>query len=170
MSPEPLPAPGSRDRLLWLLQTFVLLLVVWIALDGAGSLAVGAGFALLGAAAGAWLAPGVAYPWRPLRLAAFTLYFLLQSLRGGLDVAWRALHPALPIEPCFCQHALRLGPGLPRTAFVSIVSLLPGTLSVIVDAASDRLTVHTLTPAAASELPALEQRVAHLFSVALPEC
>lgn len=170
MSPESLPTPGSRDRLLWLLQTFVLLLVIWVALDGTGSLVVGIGFALLGATAGAWLAPGLAYPWRPLRLAGFTLYFLAQSLRGGLDVAWRALHPALPIEPRFCEHELRLGPGLPRTAFVSIVSLLPGTLSVVVDAAHDRLTVHTLTPAAASELATLEQRVASLFSVALREC
>jgi len=170
MNPEPLPAAGSRDRLLWLLQTFVLLVVVWVALDGTGSLAVGAGFALLGAAAGAWLAPGLAYPWRPLRLAGFTLYFLVQSLRGGLDVAWRALHPALPIEPSFHEHLLRLEPGLPRTAFVSIVSLLPGTLSVVVDPARDQLLVHTLTPAAAGELAALEQRIARLFSVALRQC
>ena len=168
MSPEPHPAAGSRDRWLWLLQTFVLLVVVWVALDGTGSLAVGAGFALLGAAAGAWLAPGLAYPWRPLHLAGFTLYFLAQSLRGGVDVAWRALHPALPIQPCFCEHPLQLGPGLPRTAFVSIVSLLPGTLSVSVDPLRNCLTVHTLTPSAADELAGLERHVARLFSVALP--
>lgn len=167
MSPESQPAAGSRERLLWLLQTFVLLAIIWVALDGTASLMVGAAFALLGAVAGAWLAPGLAYPWRPLQLASFTLYFLAQSLRGGLDVAWRALHPALPIEPRFCEHPLQLGPGLPRTAFVSIVSLLPGTLSVVVDPVRNRLTVHTLTPSAADELAGLERRVARLFSVAL---
>ena len=170
MSAESQPSPGSRERLLWLLQTFVLLIVIWVALDGTASLLVGATFALIGAATGAWLAPGLAYPWRPLRLAGFVLYFLAQSLRGGLDVAWRALHPALPIEPRLCEYPLRLEPGLPRTAFVSIVSLLPGTLSVVVDGTHDRLTVHTLIPAAAGGLSELERRVARLFSVALPEC
>jgi multicomponent Na+:H+ antiporter subunit E len=47
----------------------------------------------------------------------------------GLDVAWRALHPALPIEPQFQRFRLHLPEGQPRTLMVSVLSLMPGTLS-----------------------------------------
>ncbi|MES9944702.1 MAG: Na+/H+ antiporter subunit E [Candidatus Thiodiazotropha sp.] len=47
---------------------------------------------------------------------------------SGLDVAWRAFHPRMPITPELIVYPLRLPPGLPRVILVNTVSLLPGTL------------------------------------------
>jgi multicomponent Na+:H+ antiporter subunit E len=154
--------PAQRGA--WALQTAVLLFMVWLALDGIGNLAVGALFALAGSAAGAWLAPGEAYPWRPLRLAAFFAYFVRESLRGGIDVAWRALHPAMPIAPAVVEFRTALPPGLPQAVMLGVISLLPGTLSVWL-AEGGRLQVHALTPRSAEGLAELDRRVGLLFSL-----
>ncbi|MBB5014381.1 Na+/H+ antiporter subunit E [Rehaibacterium terrae] len=157
------PSAG-RGRSLWAVQTLCLLLLVWLALDGAQNLWVGLVFAALGALAGAWLAPGELYRWRPWRLPGFCLYFLRESLRGGIDVAWRALHPRLPIKPCFERFVLDLPAGLPRTLMVSTVSLLPGTLSVSIDD-DGALRVHALMPGAFAGVPELQRRIHRLFSL-----
>jgi multicomponent Na+:H+ antiporter subunit E len=74
-----------------------------------------------------------------LRFAAF---FGWQSLRGGVDVALRALAPGLPIDPGFVTHRLAVPPGPARVLVVDVVSLLPGSLSVSLD--DDRLTLHVI--------------------------
>jgi multicomponent Na+:H+ antiporter subunit E len=160
--PRPISGPVARRR--WALQTFVLLAVVWLALAGVDAIALGLLFAALGAMLGAWLAPGQPYPWRPLRLAAFAMYFLRESLRGGVDVAWRVLHPRMPIEPIYVEHRTQLPRGLPRSVFVATMNLLPGTLCVRL---SDNglLYVHVLVPGAADELGTLERHVRGLFSL-----
>ncbi|MDZ4349290.1 MAG: Na+/H+ antiporter subunit E [Xanthomonadaceae bacterium] len=163
-------AKRSERPSIWALQVAVVLLILWAALDGFENLGFGLLFALLGATAGAWLAPSHVYPWRPLRLFEFALYFARASFLGGLDVAARALHPALPVAPCLRDIPLRLPPGLPRTLFVGVVSLLPGTLSARLDVAREVLTVHALTPASLDGLDDLERRVARLFSLPDPEC
>lgn len=165
-----IPTPQGGQRLLWGAQCAIILAVIWLALTGFDALALGALTVLLGGAAGAWLVPGMPYPWRPLRLLRFTGFFLLSSLQGGFDVAWRALHPRLAIEPGWLRYRLTLPAGQPRTLMVSIMSLLPGTLSA--DLESDNtLLIHALV---ADDLNAvrettlrLEQEIAWFFS--LPE-
>lgn len=159
---------SRHRRRLWTLQTGALLCLVWLALDGLDNPGVGLFFAALGTAVGAWLVPGDPYPWRPLRLAGFFLYFLYESLRGGVDVAWRALHPRLPLAPATSEVRLWLPEGMPRTVMVSVVSLLPGTLSV--DIVEDRLSVHALVPQAFQGVHALQRKVAWLFSLEKPAC
>jgi multicomponent Na+:H+ antiporter subunit E len=159
---------GSSARRLWAMQTFVLLLLTWLALDGIGAVSIGIVFAGLGAAFGSWLVPGEPYPWRPLRLLRFLLYFLHASFRGGIDVAWRALHPRLPIAPHYLDYRCSLLQGLPHAMFVSVISLLPGTLSV--ESHPDgRVHVHVLGAKGAVEgLRKLEEHVRLLFSLDHP--
>lgn len=162
------PPPPPTARRIWALQTFVLLFLVWLALDGFDAAWIGLAFAGLGALLGHWLAPGEPYPWRPLRLLAFMLYFLRASLQGGVDVAWRALHPRLPIDPGYLDYRCSLDAGLPRSAFVGVVCLLPGTLSVDLDD-DGSLRVHALNIATAADgLAELERQLAMLFSLDAP--
>ena len=56
-------------------------------------------------------------------------HFLWQSVRGGVDVARRALTPRLPLQSGFVSCPLGFGPGLARNTFATITSLLPGTVS-----------------------------------------
>lgn len=153
-----------QHRLIWASQNFTVLWLIWLALNGWDNLSFGLVAALSGAALGAWLASESPHPWRPHRLMAFTLYFLWESLVGGIDVAWRALHPALRIEPCFRPHQTKLPAGQPRTLLLSIVSLLPGTLSADMQA-DDVLLVHALTPQALGSVEQLERWIAWLFSI-----
>ncbi|HRQ63519.1 MAG TPA: Na+/H+ antiporter subunit E [Xanthomonadaceae bacterium] len=163
-----IPQRNLDRHIAWGVQVFLVLSATWLALDGIGAWPVGLAAALLGAATGVWLVPGESYRWRPLRLLAFLVWFVGASLRGGIDVAVRAFQPRLPIEPGFHDYPLSLPPGPPRTLMLSVVSLLPGTLSADLDPERNHLCVHCLAPEMAAGLKPLERRVARLFGVEGP--
>lgn len=98
----------------------------------------------------------------------FLIYFIWQSLRGGWDVAWRALHPRLPLSPGISRYQVRLPAGPERILFLNATSLLPGTVSAGLE--GDTLILHTLDdgPAVAMEMAALETRVGDVFALELP--
>lgn len=156
-----------RERLLWAWQVFVVLVLLWLALNGLRYAIPGLVAALAGAGMAAYLATIAPRPIPPLRLASFALFFVVESMRGGLDVAYRALHPALPIEPQFCRFSLDLPRGQPRTLMVSALSLMPGTLSAELEGGGDTLVVHALTPGAMASVSLLQSRIRRLF--ALPD-
>lgn len=152
-----------RDRLGWFAQAFTALLLVWIALNGLTGLWIGALAAATGAGAGAWLAPQTPFPWHPLRWLLFGLFFLWESFKGGIDVAYRALHPALLIDPLFNDYPVSLSAGKPTTLLVSFVSLLPGTLSADLDEDRQCLIVHALTAESLASVSRLENILAWVF-------
>jgi multicomponent Na+:H+ antiporter subunit E len=97
----------------------------------------------------------------------FVPFFLARSLRGGLDVAWRALHPRLPLRTGWLEYHTRLPPGAPRLLFSMSISVLPGTLTA--ERRDGTLHVHLLDTALASAgtLAALETKVAAVFGLEL---
>lgn len=101
--------------------------------------------------------------WRLSSLVTFIPYFMLESLRGGLDVALRALRPSLPLMPGFVTYNLKLNTEAARVFFTWIVSLLPGTASVKLE--GEVLLVHLLDTSAPimPRLERLESRVAKLM-------
>jgi multicomponent Na+:H+ antiporter subunit E len=96
----------------------------------------------------------------------FLVFFLEQSLRAGLQVAWLAFAPRAQLAPGMLELRLVLPPGPARYLLLATLSLLPGTLSVTLD--GERLVVHTLQDAAGVEhaVRALEARIAPLFGLA----
>lgn len=102
-------------------------------------------------------------------LPGFLCYFLFQSFRTGVDVAYRALHPEREINPGFCTYASRLPEGSPRALFANMISVLPGTLSwSLVDGVHK---IHLLAghPLILEDLCQLEARVGRLYGLDLPE-
>lgn len=158
-------AAQFRQRLIWGIQSFVVLALIWVALNGLEGWWLGLAAAAAGAGLGAVLASGSPHPWKPHRLVAFAGFFLVESFRGGVDVAWRALRPAMPIRPAFSRYRLALPPGQPRTLMVAVVSLLPGTLSADLDDDERVLIVHGLMPQAEASVVRLETWVQWLFSL-----
>ena len=80
--------------------------------------------------------------WQPRGFARLAIWFLIWSIRGGLDVAYRALARGLPISPGMVRYAVKLPGASSRELFAGALSLMPGTLSV---ALVDRvLEVHVL--------------------------
>lgn len=134
---------------------------------GAGSWIVGAPVVLAATAASHSLWPRNTGWWSPIGLVRFVFFFLRESVRGGVDVARRALDPALPIRPGLVELQTRLPPGPAEVFLVDVLSLLPGTLSV--DLRGSTLTMHLLddrTPVQA-ELEVIEELVAAIFRIPL---
>lgn len=97
----------------------------------------------------------------------FIPFFLKNSLIGGIDVAWRAFHPRLPIAPDLIEYPLTLPQGLAQVFMANTVNLLPGTLSAALD--GNTLKVHVLDSQKdfLSELNTVEQHVARIFGLPL---
>ena len=150
----------------WLLRTVLFALVWWVLTDGdLTSWPVGVPVVLLSTVVSVILMPPLA--WSLRGIVRFIPFFLWYSIRGGIDVARRALHPQLPISPGLIDYRFRLSPGLPRVFMANIVSLLPGTLSVELYEESLRVHVLDKSGTCAEELKMLENRLASIFKVDL---
>ncbi len=149
----------------WLRAVFFAL-VWWVLTDGdMGSWLIGLPLVLVATLVSVSLLPGFSISL--LGTVRFVPFFLWHSLRGGVDVAKRVLHPELPISPAMVCYRWRLPPGLSRVFMANVVSLLPGTLSAELEA--EQLHVHVLDQTADfdSEMPLLEERVAQMFGLSL---
>jgi multicomponent Na+:H+ antiporter subunit E len=117
----------------------------WLILSefSAADLLVGVLAALMASVVSLRLLPTGQWTFRPIMLAGFAVRFLRQSIWAGIDVAWRALDPRLPLRPGFVRYRPQLPPGPARNAFLTMTSLLPGTLPCGPDDEGD-LAVHCL--------------------------
>lgn len=88
------------------------------------------------------LSPPAAGRVRLLALLVFVPHFLAQSLLAGIDVARRALHPRLPLQPGLVVYRVGFQPGMARNVFAIVTSLLPG--SIPIDDTEDGLVYHCL--------------------------
>jgi multicomponent Na+:H+ antiporter subunit E len=168
--PKPVSYQHPASQGIWpgILRRGLLFAFVWWILVG-GEIAswwIGMPAVLLAAAASFALLSPVTVVW--YELFRFVPFFLIRSLLGGVDVAWRALHPSMPITPHLVEYPIQLPSGLPCVFMANTVSLLPGTLSA--ELGSECLKVHVLNGRkdVLSELETLEQRVAALFGTSLP--
>lgn len=132
----------------------VLLAVLWLFVRGV-ELAPRAvlGELLIGLAVGL----PVAYVARQLYLPEFDLgrslralpravwylgAFLRELLTANIDVAYRVLHPSMPIEPDVIELPLRIETDAAITTLANSISLTPGTLTMEHDPETNTLFVH----------------------------
>ena len=104
---------------------------LWVVIDQSGApdhLVVGALTALASARLSLHLLPPSLGQVRIGALLLLLPRFLWHSLRAGIDVALRAFHPRLPLEPGFVSYPVGLPRGAARNAFELIASLMPGSL------------------------------------------
>jgi len=82
------------------------------------------------------------YPQRALRLvdprrwfwlALYVPYFLAYCVRANLDVAYRVLHPDVPIRPGIIKVRTTLESDMAKTFLANSITLTPGTLTVDID-------------------------------------
>ncbi len=152
---------GIAHRLTWALTVAATLMLLWLVLTGGKGLPYGLTAALLAAAISAWVAPGMVFTPRPLGLLRFVGLFLYNSLVGGADVGWRAMHPAMPMQPRWIDYQLRLQHPASRTLFLLTVNLTPGTLAANLH--GDTVRVHAITADTAGELARVEAAIGALF-------
>lgn len=160
LSPALKPVPARRFA-----ARLAAIALLWLAFTGAnpGSWLLGAPAVLAAAWLSVKLLPADTWLWRLTGALAFAYYFARESLKGGWDVAWRALKPGLNLRPGLITYSPRLPVGAARWFFCGVISLLPGTCTVAI--AENRIQVHALElkPDLEAELRQLEDRVARLF-------
>ena len=79
-------------------------------------------------------------PRRWFWLLVYLFVFTWECIRANLDVAYRVLHPALPIRPGIVKVKLGVRSPVARTFLANSITMTPGTLSV--DIIGDYLYVH----------------------------
>lgn len=140
--------------------------IIWLVLSGGelASLVIGIPCVLLATAAAVALPASSNLVW--YEGLKFLPYFFWRSLLGGVDVAWRAFHPLMPIAPDMIEYPTSLPKGLAQVVMANTISLLPGTLSAQLD--HGVITVHVLDGDSdfLSEIKAVECRLARVFGTA----
>lgn len=136
-----------RTRLRDSLYLYIVLLLIWFLLTSSlhwQSVVTGAVVALILA-----LFLGRTYarlglpPLSLKRIWYFTLYLavLLQEIvRANLDVAYRVLHPKLPIKPGIVVIKTELRQDIAKTILANSITLTPGTFTL--DVIGDTLLIH----------------------------
>ena len=155
---------------------FVFALAVWAILTwvpDAQELAVGAAVAVLVAVVAGDLFVERPHVLRnPVRYWYFFFYyvpvFLWECLKANLDVAYRVIHPRLPINPGIVKVRTSLKSDIALTFLANSITLTPGTMSVDVDKEQGILYIHWID-AEATDIETATRLIAGRFEYILRE-
>jgi multicomponent Na+:H+ antiporter subunit E len=86
----------------------------------------------------------VANVLRPFWFAYYLAVFVWECLKANIDVAFRVVHPDLPIRPGTIRVKTSLRSDIGLTFLANSVTLTPGTTSVDIDKSGGYLYVHML--------------------------
>ena len=100
-------------------------------------------------------------------LASFLGFFLVQSVKGGVQVAFMALRPRLDLRPVVLDIPMRLPEGGARVFLANTLNLLPGTLSAGLEGKYLRMHVLDERSPVEAELREVEMRIARMLSLSL---
>jgi multicomponent Na+:H+ antiporter subunit E len=79
-------------------------------------------------------------PQRYFWLFIYFFVFLWACLKANIDVAYRVLHPAMPIKPGIVKVHTELKSDFARTLLANSITMTPGTISM--DIIGDDLYIH----------------------------
>jgi multicomponent Na+:H+ antiporter subunit E len=149
------------------LASWSVALAVWLVLTGGRALLTpwALGVTLAGGVTAFLIGRGGSWPVHVLGFARFAGFFLLQSFLSGLDVALRALRPAMPLDPAQVTYTSALPNEGARVFFANTISLMPGTLTCALEGRD--LTVHVLDGSrdVHAELARLERVIGGIFGL-----
>jgi multicomponent Na+:H+ antiporter subunit E len=79
-------------------------------------------------------------PHRYFWLMVYLFIFIWECIKANIDVAYRVLHPAMPIRPGIVKVKMTLKSDLARTLLANSITMTPGTITV--DIIDDYLYIH----------------------------
>ncbi|WP_255150490.1 Na+/H+ antiporter subunit E [Halorarius halobius] len=79
-------------------------------------------------------------PW----ILRYLAVFIYELLTANVDVAYRVLHPSLPIDPDVIAVPLRVESDAAITTIANSITLTPGTLTMDHDSETNTLYVHAI--------------------------
>jgi len=126
---------------------FILLMVFWLFITfslEAGSLIIGGVCAAITAAIfGRYFVAGLPKLFQPLRYVWAVLYafvFFWECIKANLDVAYRVLHPGLPIKPGIVKVKLNIKTEIGKAMLANSITMTPGTITI--DIIDDYIFIH----------------------------
>jgi len=129
------------------LSVFILGLVFWLLITfrfTVPNIIVGAAASLLCAAIFAgYSMTGTLQTLNPVRWFWFLVYlvtFIFSCIKANLDVAYRVLHPRMPIKPGIVKIKTSLKSDFAKTLLANSITMTPGTLTV--DVKNEYLYIH----------------------------
>jgi multicomponent Na+:H+ antiporter subunit E len=128
---------------------FIIALAVWLVLTWKieiTNIAVGTTFSLLATMFFGELltvTPERAlHPFRYLWFLYYFVIFLWQMTKANIDVAYRVLHPRLPIDPGLIKIKTKLKSEISKALLANSLTLTPG--STTVDIIGDQIYIHCI--------------------------
>ena len=128
---------------------FIIALAVWLMLTWKieiNNIAIGSAFSLLATMFfGELLTVTPERALHPLRYLWFLYYlpvFFWQMMRSNIDVAYRVLHPKLPIDPGLIKIKTNLKSDISKALLANSLTLTPG--STTVDIIGDQIYIHCI--------------------------
>ena len=82
----------------------------------------------------------VFHPHRYLWAVAYLFIFLWECVKANLDVAYRVLHPGLPVKPGIVKARTSLITDVGKTFLANSITMTPGTITV--DIVGDYFYIH----------------------------
>jgi multicomponent Na+:H+ antiporter subunit E len=109
-----------------------------------------------------WPRPSFKLQWSGLPDLVF--HFLWSSLKGGIDIGYRALAPSMPLHPALIRLECKLDSEAGLVLFTWMISLMPGTAGINLEQ-GNHLTVHVVDIRVYSEtnIRALEKKIARFI-------
>lgn len=111
----------------WLMLLVAIALVLWLSCPKSA-----------GASLGSRTNPGLPNHQQGVALLRLMVFFVHQSLFGGVDVARRALS-ARSVQPDYLNYTMRLQNPKAQSLFIALIGLMPGTVAVAVHGAQVRI-------------------------------
>lgn len=79
-------------------------------------------------------------PKRYFWLVVYLFIFIWECIKANFDVAYRVLHPKMPIKPGIVRVQLSIRSAFARTMLANSITMTPGTIAV--DIVDDNMYVH----------------------------
>lgn len=168
---EAVGRPGQAPGWLRTLALFVILGAFWLFLSGEVT-ALNLVMMTLAVSLVLYLNParpfGPDARGRPIRAAdpprgvyhgvRYAVWLLYEVVTANVDVAYRVLHPRMPIDPGLLQFRVRMPSDLGRVLVANSITLTPGTVTIELE--DGEYVVHALVPGAAT--PVLSGRIVEM--------
>lgn len=79
-------------------------------------------------------------PHRYFWFLVYLFFFIIACIKANFDVAYRVLHPAMPIRPGIVKVKTSLKSGFAKTLLANSITMTPGTITV--DVIDDVFYIH----------------------------
>lgn len=105
---------------------------------------------------------------KSLRLFRYIPWEAWQIVLANIDVAYRVLHPKMPIEPRVIEFETPLRSDFSLVTLANSITLTPGTITISVDPEKGKFRVHAIAKKPAEALlldRTMQRKVAEVFLV-----